>query len=237
MTSAQDYTFRKDLPILAGPVEGCAEDATINDRTAQLVYPNGISFTDFNLNDKQRIPPEILASKVTKLRRDKLMPDNMFQIDDQIRMDAEFYNNVRREYCWYENRYSYLLKKYLKLLMSDNKDDIRLSQALNTSVTELNKRLQSLLELMNAVANERAQRVDTFRTRHVDGNTVINKNLDRLSGLKQKIGSDNLRLTTQREMQRYTEEKNKNLRLQITVFAVLNVVALGVVYSAYKQSM
>ena len=40
---------------------------------------------------------------------------------------------------------------------------------------------------------------------------------------------------TQKEMQKFTEEKNRALRVQITVFAVLNVVALGVVYTAYNQ--
>jgi len=51
------------------------------------------------------------------------------------------------------------------------------------------------------------------------------------------MNAGNLRLTTQREMMKYTEEKNRALRVQITVFAILNVVALGVVYTAYKQSV
>jgi hypothetical protein len=121
--------------------------------------------------------------------------------------------------------------------MSDNKDDITLSMSLNNSTTEVNKRLQSLLEIMNAVANERAKRVDTFRQRHIDGNDSINKNILRLADIKKKLNSNNLRLSTQREMQVYTEEKNRALRVQVTVFAILNVVALGVVYTAYSQSV
>jgi hypothetical protein len=231
-----DFSFRRDLPILAGPVEGCQEDNTINDQTAMSLFPNGISFSDFDLNDKQRIPPEVLAAKMTMLAQRKLIPANLRDVDTQIGLDTTFYESVRREYCWYENRYQYLLKKYLRLLMSDNREDVQISQSMNMSVTDLNKRLQSLLEIMNNISNARAQRVDSFRGRHVDGNMAINSNLDKLATLKKKLNSDNLRLTTQREMQRYTEEKNRALRLQITVFAVLNVVALGVVYTAYKQS-
>ena len=160
MTTVQDYSFRKDLPILAGPVDGCAADATINDATAQLLFPNGISFTGFELNDQQRIPPDVLAAKITSLQSSNLMPTNKGDVDQQVDVDSQFYKSVKMEYCWYENRYNYLLRKYLKLLMSDNKNDVTLSMSLNNSTTEVNKRLQSLLEIMNAVANERAKRVD-----------------------------------------------------------------------------
>jgi len=237
MTTVQDYSFRKDLPILAGPVDGCAADVTINDSTALVLFPNGVSFTGFDLNDQQRIPPDILASKITALQSSNLIPSDKPGVDDQVAVDSQFYKAVKTEYCWYENRYNYLLRKYLKLLMSDNKDDITLSMSLNNSTTELNKRLQSLLEIMNAVANERAKRVDIFRQRHVEGNDSINKNIQRLAEIKKKLTSNNLRLSTQREMQVYTEEKNRALRVQVTVFAILNVVALGVVYTAYSQSV
>ena len=237
MTTVQDYSFRKDLPILAGPVDGCAADATINDATAQLLFPNGISFTGFELNDQQRIPPDVLAAKITSLQSSNLMPTNKGDVDQQVVVDSQFYKSVKMEYCWYENRYNYLLRKYLKLLMSDNKNDVTLSMSLNNSTTEVNKRLQSLLEIMNTVANERAKRVDTFRQRHIDGNDSINKNILRLADIKKKLNSNNLRLSTQREMQVYTEEKNRALRVQVTVFAILNVVALGVVYTAYSQSV
>ena len=237
MTTVQDYSFRKDLPILAGPVDGCAADATINDATAQLLFPNGISFTGFELNDQQRIPPDVLAAKITSLQSSNLMPTNKGDVDQQVDVDSQFYKSVKMEYCWYENRYNYLLRKYLKLLMSDNKNDVTLSMSLNNSTTEVIKRLQSLLEIMNTVANERAKRVDTFRQRHIDGNDSINKNILRLADIKKKLNSNNLRLSTQREMQVYTEEKNRALRVQVTVFAILNVVALGVVYTAYSQSV
>jgi hypothetical protein len=237
MTSAQDYSFRKDLPILAGPVDGCAADVTINDTSALILFPNGISFSGFELDEKQRIPTEVLMSKITDLKTKGLLPDNKTLIDDQIAVDAEFYKKVKQEYCWYENRYAYLLRKYLRLLMSDNKEDVTLSMSLNGATTDMNKRLQSLLEIMNAVANERAQRVDSFRQRHVDGNDSINKNILRLADIKRKLTASNLRLSTQREMQAYTEEKNRALRVQVTVFAILNVVALGVVYTAYSQSV
>ena len=76
MTSAQDYSFRKDLPILAGPVDGCAADITINDTSALILFPNGISFSGFELDDKQRIPTEVLTSKITSLKAAGLLPDN-----------------------------------------------------------------------------------------------------------------------------------------------------------------
>jgi hypothetical protein len=237
MTTVQDYSFRKDLPTLAGPVDGCAADVTINDSTALVLFPNGVSFTGFDLNSEQRIPPDILAAKITNLQNNNLIPSNKTSVDDQVAVDSQFYKSVKTEYCWYENRYNYLLRKYLKLLMSDNKDDITLSVSLNNATTDLNKRLQSLLEIMNYVANERAKRVDTFRQRHIDGNDSINKNIQRLADIKKKLSSNNLRLSTQREMQVYTEEKNRALRVQVTVFAILNVVALGVVYTAYSQSV
>ena len=231
-----DYSFRKDLPVLTGPVQGCAVDTTITDTSALDVFPNGISFAEFDLNEKQRIPPEVLAVKINDLKQKKLIPDNMADVDNQIKIDSTFYTKVQSEYCWYENRYSYLLKRYLSLLMSSNQDDITLSTGMNGKVTLLNKRLQSLLEIMNSVSNERAQRVDTYRQHHTDGNDQINKNLKKLADVKEMLGRNNVRLTTQREMQHFTEEKNAALRNQVTFFAILNVLALGAVYTAYKNS-
>ena len=235
--SGPDYSFRKDVPVLSTPVEGCVADETLDDVSARTLFPNGVSFTGFELNDKSRIPTEILTSNLATLKATKKIPNYLTSIDDQIAIDTQFYQNIKKEYCWYENRYTYMLTRYLKLLTSDNNDDITLSQSINSATTDLNKRLQSLLEIMNAVANERARKVDKYRGHLVDGNTVINKNIENLASMKAKMNAGNLRLTTQREMMKYTEEKNRALRVQITVFAILNVVALGVVYTAYKQSV
>jgi hypothetical protein len=236
MSTATDYSFRKDFPTLAGPVDGCAADSSITDSTVTAMFPNGVSFSGFDLDDRQRVPTESLNAQISNLKSAGTWPINKVKVDDQIQVDTQFYQAVKREYCWYENRYSYILPKYLTLLTSDNKSDITLSQAMLSTVTNLNKRLQSLLEIMNAVANERAKRVDGYRSRHVAGNNLINENITKLSEMKRKLGASNLRLTTQKEMMAYTEEKNRALRVQITVFAILNVVALGVVYTAYKQS-
>jgi hypothetical protein len=235
MSTATDYSYRKDFPTLAGPVDGCVAE-TIDDSSVQILFTDGVSFSGFNLDNRQRVPVDALAAQITNLKSAGKWPDNKIKIDEQIDVDTKFYQAVKREYCWYENRYSYLLPKYLKLLASSNKSDISLSQGMVSAVTDLNKRLQSLLEIMNAVANERATRVDGYRARHVTGNNVINTNINKLAEMKRKLGASNLRLTTQKEMMVYTEEKNRALRVQITIFAVLNVIALGVVYTAYKQS-
>jgi hypothetical protein len=236
MSTATDYSYRKDFPTLAGPVDGCAVDTTIDDSSVQILYSKGVSFSGFELDNRQRVPAEALAAQITNLKSTGQWPEKKLQVDEQIQVDTEFYQAVKREYCWYENRYSYLLPRYLKLLASKNKSDITLSQGMVSAVTNLNKRLQSLLEIMNAVANERATQVDGYRARHVRGNNEINTNINKLAEMKRKLGVSNLRLTTQKEMMKYTEEKNRALRVQITIFAVLNVVALGVVYTAYKQS-
>jgi hypothetical protein len=236
MSTATDYSFRKDFPTLAGPIDGCVPDTSITDESVNVQFPNGVSFSGFDLDNRQRVPVDALAAQITNLKSNGQWPDNKAKVDEQIQVDTQFYQAVKKEYCWYENRYSYILPKYLTLLTSDNKSDITLSQAMLASVTNLNKRLQSLLEIMNAVANERATRVDGYRARHVSGNNLINTNIAKLAEMKRKLSSSNVRLSTQKEMIAYTEEKNRALRVQITVFAVLNVIALGVVYTAYKQS-
>jgi hypothetical protein len=234
MSQGQDFSFRTDVPKLAGMTPGCTVDTTIDDASANVPYPNGIAFSGFELAN-QRIPPDVLASQIKSLISAGVIPDNKRLTDDQVQADARFYKAVAQEYCYYENRYTYLLKKYLKLLMSDIGSDVQLSQSVNGKVVDLNKKMQSLLEIMNYISNERSKRVDGYRSHLADGNTVVGKNLDKLTALKTQLGSGNLRLTTQKEMQKFTEEKNRALRVQITVFAVLNVVALGVVYTAYSQ--
>jgi hypothetical protein len=234
MSQGTDFSFRKDAPILAGMTPGCSVDNSINDISATVAYPNGIAFSGFDLVN-QRIPADVLAAKVQSLTSAGIIPDNKKLVDDQIAVDSQFYKTVSLEYCYYENRYTYLLKKYLKLLMSDIQSDLQMAQSVNGSVVDLNKKLQSLLEIMNFISNDRAKRVDGYREHLKSGNVIVNSNLDKLTALKTQLGQGNLKLTTQKEMQKFTEEKNRALRVQITVFAVLNVVALGVVYTAYNQ--
>jgi hypothetical protein len=234
MSTPNDFSFRKDAPTLAGMTPGCSVDNSINDISATVPYPNGIAFSGFELVN-QRIPADVLASKIQGLTSAGIIPDNKKLVDDQVSADTQFYKTVSLEYCYYENRYTYLLKKYLKLLMSDIPSDLQMAQSVNGSVVDLNKKLQSLLEIMNSISNDRAKRVDGYRAHLQLGNSVVNSNLDKLTALKTQLGKGNLKLTTQKEMQKFTEEKNRALRVQITVFAVLNVVALGVVYTAYSQ--
>jgi hypothetical protein len=234
MSQGQDFSFRTDVPKLSAMTPGCTVDTTIDDTSANIPYPNGIAFSGFELAN-QRIPASILASQIQSLISAGVIPDNKKLADEQVKADSQFYKAVAQEYCYYENRYAYLLKKYLKLLMSDIGSDVQLSQSVNGKVVDLNKKMQSLLEIMNYISNERSKRVDGYRTHLVAGNTLVNSNLDKLTALKTQLGSGNLRLTSQKEMQKFTEEKNRALRVQITVFAVLNVVALGVVYTAYSQ--
>jgi len=239
MSTATDYSFRKDSPTLSGPVDGCVADTTIDDTTVSDTFTNGVSFSGYDLDPKlERVPVEILAIQIQNLKAQtpSLWPQKMDKVDDQIRVDTEFYQKVKKEYCFYENRYSYSLAKFLKLIASNTDADVKLSMAVKDITININKRLQSLLEILNAVANERATRVDGYRANHVIGNKSIGDNITKLAEIKRKLSASNLRLTTQKEMMAYTEEKNRALRVQITVFAVLNVIALGVVYTAYKQS-
>lgn len=149
--------------------------------------------------------------------------------------DAELYNRLQEEYCFYEQRYKYALRRFLELATSRNPSDNSAAQTMLKHTKTLNLRLNSVLEVMNYLAATRVPVINDNKSDINKRNKDINDKMARLRANYAMLSKDNAVITTQKEMVRYTEEKNNYTANQIALWGALNVVALGVIFYVYRN--
>ena len=201
------------------------------------VMSNSISTTTLPIDDStQRISTTALQGYVSQMESTGTIPGQQSSFDQQMQMDKAFYQAVQAEYCFYEARYVAAMTQFLALISNPNgADQGAVSSMLNATVA-LNKRLNSLLEIINYVGNERARNVNQ-RSPAIDAaNAALDEKLATLAAQQQMLTSNDARLKTQAEMIRYSAEKSRAMNIQIMFFVALNVVALGTVFTVYKSA-
>jgi len=149
--------------------------------------------------------------------------------------DSEVYNRLRTEYCYYEQRYKYAFKRFLTLATSRDAADNRAAETALRNTKLLNIRLNSVLEVMNYLAADRVPTVNANKTDINRTNAEINEKLTRLRANYDMLQKENAVIATQREMVRFTEEKNNYTANQIAAWAAANVVAIGVIFYVYRN--
>ncbi len=198
------------------------------------VYPNGVSNSQLSIDPTtHRISQQALQSYVTTLMTSGLVPGQMGSFDDQMNADKAFYASVQAEYCFYETRYMAALTQFLTVISQPNPEQGAADAALQP-VIALNGRLNSLLEIMGYVINDRAQKINSRSPAIDQANQQLDANIATLTAQKEFLTSNDATIKTREEMVRYSAEKSRAMNIQIMFFVALNVVALGTVLSVYK---
>jgi hypothetical protein len=192
-----------------------------------------------------RVPAAMLASHVQSLigsgiikaRPMRTIAGGVQETDtDALKaQDAELHLKLQQEYCYYEQRYRYALKNFLYKATSRNANDNPEAQRLLRDTKMLNIRLNSVLEVMNYLTQDRVTLVNSNTTHANQANTSINSKLEKLNKTYKLLNNDNAIVMTQKESVRYTQEKNNYNSNQIAMWTALNVVALAGIYYVYKS--
>lgn len=148
--------------------------------------------------------------------------------------DKALYENLQKEYCYYEQRYKYAFKKFLTLATSRDAADNRAAQSMLQNAKLLNIRINGVLEVMNYLAASRVPVTDSNKTDINKRNATINQKLEKLKNGYNVLNRDNAVILAQKEMVRYTEEKNNFNSTQIAIWAAANIVALGAIFYVYR---
>jgi len=241
--------FVNSIPGLANP-DLCPASAGVFDVSA-LTTPftggtGGIATINLTPDpNTNRIPTSQLQTYVAQLIASGVVPNHTpkassrtlsmeTDMDKLVADDTKFFGAVREEYCYYEARYSFALKRFLQLSTSlDNTQNDAAKQMLNIS-TQLNQKLNNLLEVISYITEYRVGLINCNKDSINDSNRGIN---DKLAHLKKQYGmlsKDNAVIETQKEMVRYTKEKNDNVLNQLQLFIVLNAFAIGAVFAIYR---
>jgi len=207
--------------------EGSVSPDKIND-----VMPKSISTATMAIDpNTKRIDAGQLGNYVKTLEAQGLVPGIKPNFDQQMTVDKGFYSSIQAEFCFYQLRYVAALKQFLALVAAPQGAD---TSAILNSTVNLNKRLNSLLEIMNYVANSRAKTVDARAPKIIEANTKLQEKIAQLNAQKEFLQTSDVRIRTQEEMMRYSAEKSRAMNIQIMFFVALNVVALGTIITVYK---
>lgn len=162
------------------------------------------------------------------------IPGSTGDFDQQAVADAKLYKSMQAEYCFYEARYIAALKQFVALVADVRGADQNAVSGVLTSTVNINKRLNSLIEIMNYVGNERARQVNNRSPKINETNEKLKQQLETLKKQQNFLESSDVRIRTQEEMLRFSTEKSRAMNIQIMFFVALNVVALGTILTVYK---
>lgn len=152
------------------------------------------------------------------------------------RNDKVMYENFKSEYCYYEQRYKFALKTFLEKSTSRSGDDNAQAQTYLTVTIKLNRTLNSLVEIMNYIATVRVGKTNEYTQSINTINEQIEQNRIQLQTTYTKLNQDRTGLTVQKEMVEYTQEKNRNVTNQISMWAALNVLAFATIFYVYRST-
>jgi FtsZ-binding cell division protein ZapB len=183
-----------------------------------------------------RVPAAQIESYLASIRSQGLLPSPPSytsppgDLATQINKDASSFTMIQAEYCYYEAEYKTALSKYLADATST---DTSLNESAKTElagVTQLNLRLNSLLEIMNSLSQERANNVESNK----DSINKMNKDISaKLSGLQEqynRITKDDRAILRQTRMVEYSKEKNNAISNQIGLYIALNIAAISMIF-------
>ena len=200
------------------------------------VSANSISTASLPIDPQtNRISASALQGYVDTKIAAGVIPGEGGTLESQMPADAAFYATVKAEYCFYEARYIAALTQFLTLAsIQTGVDQAAIKKVLDQTVV-LNKRLNSLLEIVAYVGNQRAQATNNRSAQITAANKALEEKLAILAEQKNFLESSDAMIQTQQEMLRFSAEKGRAMNIQIMFFVALNVVALGTVLTVYRS--
>jgi hypothetical protein len=217
----------------------------MSDTDMMTMYKNGVASDSLTPDAATgRIPVAQLQAHIHSLegsgilkRRPTVKVGDLYETDMEklVPQDVELYQTLNSEYCFYEQRYRYALKTFLKKATSRDSNDNTAARTMLNNTKLLNIRVNSVLEVMNYLAQSRTSPTNMNKDMINKYNKSINDRLHKSKAIYDLLQRDNALVLTQREMVRYTEEKNAYTTNQIAVWAALNIVALGTIFYVYRN--
>jgi len=146
--------------------------------------------------------------------------------------------SIKSEYCFYYARYRYMLNKCFTYL-SSNDISIQANQTTliqYTSMAEiLNSKIVCLTEIINGVTAEFIKMKTSNENEMKTFNEEIKTNQNKLMEQNKIISSNQNTALLNKEMVKYTEEKNRYTDNLLKVYSILNIVVLGLLVYVYKS--
>jgi hypothetical protein len=203
------------------------------------VFPQGIATDSIPVDPTtQKISQAALQSYLNSKISSGAIPKPSSPGEDmsaKSASDAAFHNKIQDEYCFYEARYIYSMKKFLELSTSMDVKDVPEAKNMLTVSKSLNSKLNSILELLGLLSDSRTDSTNSLKSRIASSNSIITSTSNQIKKQNTLLSRDDAVLETQRQMIKYTKEKNDHVSNQIALFTILNAFAIGSIFAIVRQ--
>jgi hypothetical protein len=183
-----------------------------------------ISVEDLSSRDS-RNPNQIIVSQ-------ELNPAKVYSTNAQ-----KFRESIRREYCFYYNRYVWALRDVLGKAAAGNTGSEYVT--MKTNVALLNSKLNQILQILQGVTNHRSASLNTYYGSNTGVNTLnseLNVLREQLAEHSEKLKDKALEQNVQSAMIDYSLEKNASSRNLLGIYGFMNIVAIGLLFYLYRSS-
>ena len=195
-----------------------------------LLLPDRVSRIVANLQGKGVIP------KAPAMTRAKNQAEILQKFMD---LEADFIENVKSEYCFYNIRYRYSLNSLIKTLSegfgsSSQENKSVVASKLDNSV-KLNIKLNDITQILNEATRLRLKESQNH-------NDSINSLNEMLMTRSKKLNDENEVLTRKQDdavlyknMVKVTTEKANYTTNLLTMYSFLNILAIGSLFYVYRS--
>jgi hypothetical protein len=221
-TQTTDFLLKKWTG--AGGSSGVMNDSLPVDQTTGLITGTAIATQVQTLINNGTIPPPPVTS------------NGNTDMDRLMTQDGQLYTNLQSEFCWYESRYIYALNQFLQAATLRQATDAGPANQYLAITQTLNRRANSVLQIISYLAQTRVGNIMSSKSSIDKLNTDINTKIAKLQAGWAVLRTNDAAVTTQKEMVRYTEEKNNYTNNRLVVWTALNILALGAIFYVYQRA-
>ena len=206
------------------------------------VYPNGIATDTIPIDPTtQQMSQTALQSYVNRLLQSGIIPvpgtpaNGAINMSDKASADSRFHAKIQTEYCYYESRYLFAMKKFLSLSTSMNTADVPQAKNMLLASKTLNLKVNSILEILGILGDSRTDSTNQLKSQIASKNADIANISNQIKRQYSLISKDNVMIETQKHMIKYTKEKNEHVMNQIALFTIMNAFAIGAIFAIVRQ--
>jgi hypothetical protein len=234
MCPAQATSFSMDD--LVAPFSGGVANVQLKTDENGIVLPDKMTSYIKTLVSSQRLPVSPRLSNVVSATDSGAFNP----VTDYASKMKVFVEKLKEEFCYYDARYRYAMNQWVGLITDASyKQDSTIGNAdvqkYATIATQLNYKLNLLVQLTRAVSNyqyeESKQKQSDMEALNTQFNSRYGATRAQMAQLNSLTNTEDLR----KRMVGYTQEKARATDNLLSLYAFLNVVALGVLVYVYKS--
>ena len=159
-------------------------------------------------------------------------PEAMDPLKTFVEKDQQLQVNLKKEYCFYELRYFAALDSFLSSIASTtlgaSRDQLLKSKLDLTRM--LNQKLTLLTQITNEISKSRYQQSQGLQGEINSVNTNLEKRRSELLEQQEILSRETAAADLHKRMVEYTTEKNKANTNLLTLYGILNITAIAMIF-------